>query len=116
MNEATKVVEMLERCIDGSDCDSCDYVDNCACKEYLLQDAIDTINCQKAEIERLQKENEQFADIGKLYSEIKVETIKKFKHKIRTLFRLNFLRRKCYDEIFDEAEAMMLKEMAGDEQ
>lgn len=43
------IVEALEKCIDCSNCDACDYVDNYACKEYLLQDAIDTICRQKAE-------------------------------------------------------------------
>ena len=77
-------------------------------------EAFDLIKRQKAEIEKLQKENKQFADIGKLHSEIKVETVKKFKNTIRVLFRLEFLRRKRYDKIFDEAEAIMLKEIAGD--
>lgn len=32
----------------------------------------------KAEIERLQKENNHFADLGKMYSEIRAEAIKEF--------------------------------------
>ena len=84
------------------------------CKVERDKDALDLIKRQKAEIEKLQKENKQFADIGKMYSEIKVETVKKFKNTIRVLFRLEFLRRKRYDKIFDEAEAIMLKGIAGD--
>ena len=39
----------------------------------------------KAEIERLQKENNQFADIGKMYSEIRAEAIKKYIEKLKDL-------------------------------
>lgn len=84
------------------------------CSDALVKASLDLINRQKAEIERLQKEYNQFADIGKMYSEIKVDTIKKYKHTIRTLFRLKFLRKKPYDEIFDEAETMMLRRIAGE--
>ena len=36
-----------------------------------------------AEIERLKKENNQFTDIGKLYSEIKAESIKEFAERLK---------------------------------
>ena len=35
-------------------------------------------NRPQTEIERLQKENNQFADLGKMYSEIRAEAIKEF--------------------------------------
>lgn len=53
----------------------------------LLKDILDLINHQQAEIERLRKENNQFADIGKLYSEIKSEAIKEFVHEILSPFK-----------------------------
>lgn len=112
-----KIIKSLECCSqDTHDCDNCplDIAEESLCFNEIKGYALALINRQKAEVERLQKENNQFADIGKMYSEIKVETIKKFKHNVRTLFRLNFLRKKRYDKIFDEAEAMMLKEMAGE--
>lgn len=43
-----------------------------------IGDIIDLINRQQAEIERLKKENQQFADIGKMYSEVRAEVIKEF--------------------------------------
>lgn len=36
------------------------------------------INRQQAEIERLEKETECFADIGKMYSEVRAEAVKEF--------------------------------------
>lgn len=91
--DATKVVEMLERCIDGSDCDSCDYVDNCACKEYLLQDAIDLINHQKAEIERLSNfvSEERCYEIARemiphFVKQARNEAIKEFAKKLMELY------------------------------
>lgn len=38
----------------------------------------------KAEVERLEKENHIFADIGKMYSEVKAEAVKEFAHKIES--------------------------------
>ena len=46
--------------------------------DKVCVEAYDLINRQKAEIERLQKESNQFADIGKMYSEIKADAIKEF--------------------------------------
>ena len=48
-------------------------------------DALDLINRQKSEIERLTRENQSFADIGKLYSEIKFETIKEFAERLKEM-------------------------------
>ena len=38
---------------------------------------------QKAEIERVTEENKNFADIGKMYSEIKAEAIKEFAKRLK---------------------------------
>ena len=48
------------------------------CKESLAY-----INRQKAEIERLEKANKSFADLGKLYSEIRAEAIKEFAERLK---------------------------------
>ena len=65
-----------------------------------------------AEIERLQKENNQFADIGKMYSEIKAEAIKEFAERVKMAFYYEF------DEIFPSIMAdnidNLVKEMVGD--
>jgi hypothetical protein len=37
----------------------------------------------KAEVERLQKENHRFADIGKMYSEIRAEAINEYREKVK---------------------------------
>ncbi len=102
-------------------CTGCPYYDkeNDFCQEDLHRDALDLINRQKAkieyykknrdkcqedamflakkcdelqaEIERLKKENNHFADIGKMYSEIKAEAVKEFAEKVNNLtwYRIN---------------------------
>ena len=46
-------------------------------------DATGVISSLTAEIERLKKENNQFADIGKMYSEIKSEVRKEFAEELK---------------------------------
>ena len=68
----------------GHGCSKCKYDngrgdDRCGLKGCrIARNALDLINRQKAEIERLEKANESFSDMGKLYSEIKSEAIKEF--------------------------------------
>lgn len=57
--------------------------DNCI-ETDLFNDALNLINRQKAEIERLQKEQNRFADIGKMYSEIKSEARKEFAERLKS--------------------------------
>ena len=49
--------------------------------EVVEYDIENLINRLQAENERLKKENENFADIGKMYSEIKAEAYKEFAEK-----------------------------------
>ncbi len=49
-----------------------------------LKKQIDEKHKFKAEIERLKKENNLFADLGKMYSEIKAEAVKEFAEKVQT--------------------------------
>ena len=44
---------------------------------------LDLVKRQQAEIEKLQKVNDSFTDIGKLYSEIKVEAVKEFADRLQ---------------------------------
>lgn len=44
--------------------------------------AIKESNRQQAEIERLKKETEYFADIGKMYSEVRAEAVKEFAERL----------------------------------
>ncbi len=72
-----------------------EYFHSNTMNEYpLIRKALDLINRQKAEIERLQKENDQFADIGKMYSEIKTEAVKEFAERL------------CEDWLKDEDEML----------
>lgn len=80
----TEVIKALECCEVGKDkCRKCPfYCTVPACSRYLAQFALDLINRQQAEIEKLQKENERFADIGKMYSEVRAEVIKEFANRL----------------------------------
>ena len=53
------------------------------CTTKLHTEAVALINRQQAEIERLQTEDNQFADIGKMYSEIRAEAIKEFVERLQ---------------------------------
>lgn len=48
-----------------------------------LLSALDLIKRYQAEIERLQKINDSFADIGKLYSEVKAEAMTEFADRLQ---------------------------------
>ena len=59
-----EIIKALECCADGTfRCDECCYehLKFNECTPLILNDALDLINRQKAEIERLEKENETFA-------------------------------------------------------
>lgn len=74
-----EIKKALECCIKPtSDCENCPYYKKEECFDMAKRDALNLINRQQAEIERLQKENNQFADLGKMYSEIRAEAIKEF--------------------------------------
>lgn len=47
--------------------------------------AIKESNRQQAEIERLKKETEYFADIGKMYSEVRAEAVKEFAERLKAV-------------------------------
>lgn len=66
----------------------------------------------KAEIERLQKENNQFADIGKMYSEIKSEVIKEYREKAAIKLAENA--RSDYWHWIDDTLYEVEKELIGD--
>lgn len=74
-----EIIKALECCSKQS-CEGCPYNDGTSkcLMETLPRDTLDLINRQQAEIERFQKENNQFADIGKMYSEIRAEAYKEF--------------------------------------
>ena len=81
-----EIIKALECCI-NDDCDNCpDTFGNC--EHNAMRNALDLINRQKADIGRLQKINDSFTDIGKLYSEVKAEVVKEFADRLKALDRL----------------------------
>ena len=98
--------------------------------DVLLLNALDLINRQQemidafiagqetlqkalaekiAEIERLQKENNQFADIGKMYSEIKSEAVKEFAERLKERKKYNTMDSIiCTNEMIDNLVAEMV--------
>lgn len=78
----------------------------------IIKQQQETINRQQAEIERLQKENNQFADIGKMYSEIKSEAIKEFAARLKKAKQYSLER---HENIVHVAVIdWIVKEMVGD--
>jgi hypothetical protein len=102
--EDAKVIKALKICGDiiNADCKECSYEGkNCVVRliqstndlinrqqaeikqlETIERVATKTIEKQDAEIERLKKENHQFADLGKTYSEVRAEAIKEFAERL----------------------------------
>ncbi len=76
-----------------------------------LDNRILEIEAQKAEIERLTRENQSFADIGKFYSEIKSEAIKEFWEKVKTKKQWDV---DVPDYVFISDGDTLVKEMAGE--
>lgn len=130
-----QIIKALECCTKGTTSDVCvdcplRTTDICTEEENgVLKLALDLINSQKAEIERLEQEKgqfeadvEMFTDIGKMYSELKAEAKKEFADMMiqkivntPTKFESSYYMYRqgiAYrqDEIID-----IIKEMSGDE-
>jgi hypothetical protein len=124
-----EIIKALECCIKAEtwgDCEEmgCPASTKQGCQFYLrtdddyentiyieiLKDALDLINRLKVEIERLEQENHWFADIGKMYSEIKAETIKEFAERLKGKHR----RIMDYDEAGFGASILIVEEKVID--
>lgn len=68
------VMHFVDKWLDGAELEQDEVNRASAMREKTLQ----LVEQKQAEIERLQKVNDSFTDIGKLYSEIKAEAIKEF--------------------------------------
>ena len=76
---------------------------------------VDLINRQKAEIERLNKEIETFADIGKMFSEIKAEAVKEFAERLKEYVKVGFDKEDCGRFVVYETDIdNLLKETVGE--
>ena len=116
-NEIKKALECC--CGIEHDCDKCPYEENNECGELngILKDALDLINRLQAENERLKKANEMFADIGKMYSEIKSEAHQEFAERLKTEYAkgMNWFKKKesYYVDVGDIDN--LLKELVGED-
>lgn len=112
-----EIIKALECCI-NDDCDNCpDTFGNC--EHNAMRNALNLINRQQADIERLQKINDSFTDIGKLYSEVKAEVVKEFAERLKKIIRLEddcqYDCVNCYYECGDYVIDIdnLVKEMVG---
>ena len=99
-------------CISGKEqyCRSCKYSSQfpmSKCRKQCAKDAIDLINRLKAENERLEKESHYFADIGKMYSEVRTEAIKEFAERLKEYSE-------CYSYVTPRDIDNLVEEMEGD--
>lgn len=118
MIDYNEIIQVLECCgkyhINHKEqpCEHCPFNDKAKCVAHLIDNTIGFINRQQAEIERLQKENNQFADIGKMYSEIKSEAIKEYREKAAIKLAANA--RSDYWHWIDDTLYEVEKELIGD--
>lgn len=116
------IIKALECCI-NDDCDNCpDTFGNC--EHNAMRNALNLINRQQEEIERLKIENQSLrgaANSYKLhYNEAKTEAVKEFADRLKALDRLDVDVSYGYGrEHYTEAIAVnlidnLIKEMAGD--
>ena len=99
-----EIVKALECCKDPecANCKECPaYETHKDCMGCVLSEAIDLINRQKAE-------NKKFADIGKMYSEVKAEAIKEFWDELK---KRNTLDERIVSTITGDK---LVKEMVGE--
>ena len=83
-----EIIKAIEYCSSHDDCDlKCPIEKETTADEGCIRTigrlALDIINRQKAEIEKLEKENESFSCLGMLYSEIKAEARKEFAERLK---------------------------------
>ena len=84
-------------------------------KNEALKDEV----CElRTENERLQKENDHFADIGKMYSEVKAEAVKEFAERLKKEFKpeINYgVVANCAIKLFRNTIDYLVKEMTEKE-
>ena len=123
-----QIIEYLKHCSTTESChkDKCPCLkDGHTCIAFESKPVLDLINRQKAElenhnvevnkmvaeIERLREECRSFADIGKMYSEIKAEAIKEFAERLKgEAYTNNY----CEKIVLENDIDNLVKEMVGD--
>ena len=96
-----EIIKALECCRDNSRCYTCPRLGMNCCMNLLMRNALDLINSQKAENERLEKELMKCKlEKEMLYQnveEIKSEAIKKFAEELKNYFSIS----ECYLDIIN---------------
>ena len=115
--EIIKALECCKMPVGSGACNNCpfDYQrkkrltgSDKSCTTLMFDYALALINRLKAEIERLQKENHCFADIGKMYSEVKAEAIREFAERLKKYSE-------CYSYVTPRDIDNLVKEMVGED-
>ena len=108
------IIKALECCISGKlrPCDNCPYRNNCRNGVAMKTDALDLINRQKAEIERLRVDNNYLFET---MPHMKAEAIKEFWGMVKCYSQTNTFFADS-DEKFDLERYgdNLVKEMAGE--
>ena len=82
-----EIIKALECCQikKVNECAKCPYLPKISrdCERFLVTDALDLINRQKAEIERLQETICMLTKTGRFYSTVRAEAIKEFAEMLR---------------------------------
>lgn len=111
-----EIIKALE-CCHYTDCSDCPIRGEGACVDNLPQYALDLINRQKAEIERLRDTIEKtdaayFAKVGEVerLTTAEAEAIKKFAEKLKTALYVKGITDWTVDDIIDN----LAKEMVGE--
>ncbi len=108
-------IKALECCIE-SDCDNCPWHEQTACNEYMKQDALDLINRQKSEIERLNNHIQEGIELAKQIPEMialaQAEAVKEFAERFEAY--IPNIEGETTMECVKNAIKQTLKEMAGE--
>ena len=119
-----EIIKALECCTDESyeNCNECPYsTDTLSCERLkLLEDSLDLINRQKAEIERLKKEvsvaRDAYISIQDRYEHTKIEAYKEFAERLNEKAQIA----DCFDSynmvVGTHSIDNLLKEMVGKEE
>lgn len=122
-----EIKKALECCVSGKNCEECSL----NCKAPTSKDILDLINRQQAEIERLEKENERYAELEQGcyvtgYKNIKSEAIKEFAERLKDTLATEVtveyeIADGFFKDFFDITETFieidnLVKEMVGEQE
>lgn len=81
--EDNEIIKALD-CCQKEDCCGCSYFHKEECTNFLTKDALNLINRQKAEIERLENlERNVYETVDELRNKIKAEAVKEFAERLK---------------------------------